>query len=344
MPGRRARKRLENLEKTKNSNFWDKRPVFVTGATGFVGAHVVRFLLQRGARVICLQRDEVRANSLDVFELRERVTVVNGSVEDLPLLERVLNEYEIDAVCHLAAQALVGAANRSPLSTFETNIRGTYLLLEACRLSQTVKRIVVASSDKAYGSHAELPYREDFSLRGLFPYDVSKACADLLAQSFAMTYKLPVTVTRSANIYGGGDLNLSRIIPGTIVSVLKNERPIIRSDGTPVRDFVFVEDIASGYLLLAERIEDARGEAFNFGSSEPVQMLELVTRIVRLMGKENELPPQVMLQTKIEREIDAQYLSAEKVGQQVGWKPEVDLNEGLKRTIEWYQANFERIL
>jgi CDP-glucose 4,6-dehydratase len=335
---------LQNQAQKNDGKFWDDRTAFVTGATGFVGAHVVRSLLERGAKVICLQRDEVRSSSLDVFRLRERVTVINGTVGDLTLLERILNEYEVEAVFHLAAQALVGAANRSPLSTFETNIRGTYLLLEACRLSETVKRIVVASSDKAYGSHAELPYREDFALRGLYPYDVSKACTDMLAQSFARTYNLPVTITRSANIYGAGDLNLSRIIPGTIVSVLKNEQPIIRSDGTPVRDFVFVDDLARGCLLLAERIVDAAGEAFNFGSNEPVQMLELVARIVRLMGREEQLPPKVLLRTKIEREIDAQYLSAEKVYQTIGWKPEVDLNEGLRRTIEWYRANLDHIL
>lgn len=316
----------------------------MTGATGFVGAHVVRHLLDAGAKVVCLQRDAVRPNSLDVFELREKVTIIHGSIEDFALLERILNEYEIDAVFHLAAQALVGAANRSPLSTFETNIRGTYLLLEACRTSQTVKRVVVASSDKAYGSHAQLPYSEDFALQGLYPYDVSKTCTDLLAQSFAHSYKLPVTVTRSANIYGPGDLNLSRIIPGTILSILKNENPIIRSDGTPIREFIFADDVARGYLLLAEKIEEAQGEAFNFGTNEPVQMLDLVNRILRLVNKENELPPRILLQTKIEREIDAQYLSGDKIFERFGWKPEVSLDEGLRQTIEWYQANFEKII
>jgi CDP-glucose 4,6-dehydratase len=320
--------------------FWKNRTAFVTGATGFVGAHVVRFLVDRGSRVVCLQRDAVRANSLDVFDLRRRVTVIQGAVEDYDLMARVLNEYEIDAVFHLAAQALVGAANRSPLSTFESNIRGTYCLLEACRVSETVQRTVVASSDKAYGSHPTLPYREDFPLQGRFPYDVSKTCTDLIAQSFAHTYDLPVAVTRSANIYGPGDMNLSRIIPGTIMSVLEGERPIIRSDGTPVRDFVYADDIAEAYLLLAENIEDAKGEAFNFGSGAPVQMLELVTKIVRLMGKENDLEPVVMLKTKIEREIDAQYLGSEKIFEKFGWRPATNLDEGLKKTIDWYETNF----
>src|SRR5215510_7174648 len=214
--------------------FWKNRNAFVTGATGFVGAHVARALVERGARVVCLQRDSVRANLLDLFDLRRKVAVVNGSVEDYGLMERVLTEYEIEAVFHLAAQAIVGAANRSPLSTFEANIRGTYFLMEACRRNQTVKRVVVASSDKAYGSHTDLPYQEDFPLLGLFPYDASKACTDILARSFAHTYKTPVVVSRFANIYGPGDMNLSRVIPGTILSVLRDQAPVIRSDGTPV--------------------------------------------------------------------------------------------------------------
>lgn len=325
------------------SLFWKNRTAFVTGGTGFVGAHVVRHLLENGAKVVCLQRDVVRANSLDMLGLRDKVSVINGSLEDLMLMERILNEYEIDSVFHLAAQALVGAANRSPLSTFETNIRGTYLLLEACRLSETVKRIVVASSDKAYGSHDSLPYQEDFPLQGRFPYDVSKTCTDLLSQSFAHSYDLPVAITRSANIYGAADLNLSRIIPGTIISVLKNEHPIIRSDGTPIREFIHVDDIARGYLLLAEKIEEAEGEAFNFGTNEPIGMLELVEKIVKLMGKENELPPRIMLKTKIEREIDAQYLSADKISKKFGWKANVSLDNGLKQTIEWYQNYFSQI-
>lgn len=323
--------------------FWNNRNAFVTGATGFVGAHVVRQLLENGAKVVCLQRDAIRANSLEIFDLQNKVTIINGSVEDLSLMERILNEYEIDAVFHLAAQALVGAANRSPLSTFETNIRGTYILLEACRRSEMVKRIVVASSDKAYGSHDSLPYQEDFPLQGRYPYDVSKTCTDLISQSFAHSYNLPVTITRSANIYGACDLNLSRIIPGTIISVLKNEHPIIRSDGTPIREFIYVDDIARGYLILAENIDEAQGEAFNFGTNEPIQMLDLVEKIVSLMDKEKELPPRIMLKTKIEGEIDAQYLSADKVSSRFGWKAKVSLEEGLRQTIEWYQIHFNQI-
>ena len=325
------------------SSFWNNRTAFVTGATGFVGSYVARMLVEQGARVVCLQRDEVRANSLDVFDLRRRVTVVNGTIEDHALMERILAEYEIEAVFHLAAQAIVGAANRSPLSTFEANIRGTYFLLEACRRSETVKRVVVASSDKAYGSHDDLPYEEHYPLLGLFPYDASKACKDILARSFAHTYGTPVTVSRFANIYGPGDMNLSRIIPGTILSVLRDEAPIIRSDGTPVREFVHADDVARGYLLLAEKIEDTKGEAFNFGAGDPVQMLDLANRIIRLAGKEGQIKPHVMLDHKIEREIDAQYLSADKAEARLGWRAEISLEVGLKQTIDWYRANLGKL-
>jgi CDP-glucose 4,6-dehydratase len=326
-----------------NNSFWKNRNAFVTGATGFVGAHVARTLAEQGARVVCLQRDSVGANSLDIFGLRRGVTVVNGSVEDHALMERVLTEYEIEAVFHLAAQAIVGAANRSPLSTFEANIRGTYSLLEACRRAETVKRVVVASSDKAYGSHDRLPYGEDHPLLGLFPYDASKACADIIARSYAHTYGTPVAVSRFANIYGPGDMNLSRIIPSAIVSALRDEAPVIRSDGTPVREFVYVDDVARGYLLLAEKIGEVKGEAFNFGAGAWLSMLDLVERVIRIAGKEGRLQPRVLLQRKIEREIDAQYLSADKAEARLGWRAEVGLDEGLKRTVEWYRAHLDQI-
>ncbi len=325
------------------NSFWKDRKAFVTGATGFVGAHVARMLIEQGAEVVCLQRDAVRANPLDLFDLRRRVTVIDGSIEDFALIERIINEYEIEAVFHLAAQAIVGAANRSPLSTLESNIRGTYLLLEACRLGETVKRIVVASSDKAYGAHDRLPYQEDYPLLGLFPYDASKACADMIARSYAHTYQTPVAVSRFANIYGPGDMNLSRIIPGTIISILKGEAPIIRSDGTPVREFVYVDDVARGYLTLAEKIDQAAGEAFNFGAGEPVRMLDLVNRMIRIAGWEGRIEPRIMLQRKIEREIDAQYLSAEKAEKRLGWRAEVSLDDGLLRTIDWYRTHLDRL-
>ncbi|HXE74173.1 MAG TPA: NAD-dependent epimerase/dehydratase family protein [Candidatus Xenobia bacterium] len=326
-----------------STDFWKNRTTFVTGATGFVGTHLVRSLVERGAQLVCLQRDALPVEPLDLFDLRSRVTVVRGSVDDFAAMERILNQYEIETVFHLAAQALVGVANRSPLSTFETNIRGTYALLEACRRTPRIQRIVVASSDKAYGSHAQLPYREDHALLGLFPYDASKACADILARSLAHTFQMPIAVTRFANIYGPGDLNLSRIIPGTIVSVLRDEPPVIRSDGTPVREFVYVDDVARGYLLLAERIGEAHGEAFNFGGGEPVAVLELVRHIIRLAGKEGQLEPRVMLQRKINHEIDAQYLSSEKAASRLGWRAQVSLDDGLRRSIEWYRQHLDRL-
>ena len=325
------------------SDFWKTRRVFVTGATGFLGANLVTRLVKEQAAVVCLQRDAVQPNSFDLFGLRDKVTVVNGDVQDLSLLQRILNEYEIDSVFHLAAQAIVGAANRSPISTFETNVRGTYMLLEACRLSPSVKRVVVASSDKAYGSNTTLPYREDLPLQGTFPYDVSKSCTDLLARSYALTYDLPVVVTRSANIYGPGDINLSRIIPGTIVAVLKNESPIIRSDGTPLREFIFVDDVVSAYLTLAENISRAKGEAFNIGSDRPVQILELTNRIIDLAGSNGDIEPRIMLKSKIEHEIDAQYLSADKIHSLLDWRAEVDLDTGLNISIAWYRDNLARL-
>lgn len=325
------------------SSFWNNKTAFITGATGFLGAHIVRRLVQKDAKVVCLQHDAVRTNSLQLFDLQHRVTIVNGTIEDFSLLERILNKYQVDTVFHFAAQALVGAANHSPLPTFEANIRGTYLLLEACRQNKKVQRILVASSDKAYGSHDSLPYREDFPLQGRFPYDVSKSCADLISQSFAHSYELPVTIVRAANIYGPGDMNLSRIIPGTILSILKNENPIILSDGKPIREFIYVDDVVSGYLLLAENIEKSRGEAFNFGTNEPVQMIDLVNMILGITAKLETLPPKIMLKTKIECKIDAQYLSTEKINNLFGWKAEIDLKTGLSQTIDWYRKHLKQV-
>lgn len=318
---------------------WKGKTAFVTGGAGFVGANLVSRLLSEGVSVIVLERDRTSPNSLDVLGLRDRVNVITGSVDDLDLMERVLNEYQPGHVFHLAAQALVNAANRSPIATFEANIRGTYMLLEACRRTVPHPTVVVASSDKAYGSHATLPYSEDFPLQGIFPYDVSKSCTDLLSRSYALTYDMPIAVTRSANIYGPGDVNLSRIIPGTIISVLKGERPIIRSDGTPIREFIYVDDVADGYLTVAANADQTKGEQFNFGSDEPVQILELVTRLIEAAGKTGEIMPDILLSTKIEREIDAQYLSGEKMRTRLDWAPKIGLDEGLRRSIAWYKEN-----
>lgn len=316
-------------------SFWKDKRVLVTGATGFIGGHVAKLLVESGADAVCLQRDGIRANALDLLEIRKRVSIVTGQLEDYSLLERVLNEYEIQAVFHLAAQAIVGTANRSPLSTFEANIRGTYNLLEACRVSKLVSSVIVASSDKAYGTHEQLPYRETDALNGLFPYDASKVCTDVLSRSFAHSFKLPVVVTRFANVYGPGDTNFSRIIPGTIKACLQGEQPIIRSDGTPIREFIYVEDVATGYLTLAERAREFAGEAFNFGTGEQVQMLDLVNKVISLSGTQVE--PRVMLSRKIDGEIDAQYLSAEKAENLLGWRATTSLDKGLKDTISWYR-------
>jgi CDP-glucose 4,6-dehydratase len=260
-----------------NPTFWQDRPVFITGATGLMGGWLVRRLLDLGADVVCLVRDWVPQSALIRNQLNERVKVVRGDVRDQALLERVLGEYEIDTVIHLAAQTIVGIANRNPISTFESNIAGTWALLEACRRSPLVKQIVVASSDKAYGDHEHLPYDEGIPLQGQHPYDVSKSCSDLIAQSYATTYGLPVVVTRCGNFYGGGDLNWNRIVPGTVRSVLRGQRPIIRSDGGYIRDYFYVEDGAAAYSLLAEKLAgnpELAGQAFNFSNELQVSVTD----------------------------------------------------------------------
>jgi CDP-glucose 4,6-dehydratase len=316
--------------------FWQGRPTLVTGATGLVGGWTVRRLLDLGADVVCLVRDWVPGSEAVRSGLLERCRVVRGDVTDQAMLERVLGEYEVRTVLHLAAQTLVGIASANPISTFESNIRGTWSLLEACRRSPRVQGIVLASSDKAYGSQPALPYHEGMPLEGRYPYDVSKSCADLIAQSYAATYGLPVAITRCGNFYGGGDLSWSRIVPGTIRSVLRGERPVIRSDGRYVRDYLYVEDGAAVYTLLAERLAadpTLRGDAFNFSNESQVTVRDLVERIVRLM--DSDLEPDV--RNEVSHEIVAQYLSAEKARSRLGWSAGYTLDEGLYRTIAWYR-------
>ena len=319
-----------------NKAFWQDRPTFVTGATGLVGGWLVRRLVEAGADVVCLVRDWVPQSDLVQSNLTESVKVVRGDVRDQSLMERALGEYEIDTVIHLAAQTIVGIANRNPVSTFESNIGGTWSLLEACRRSPIVKQIVLASSDKAYGDHENLPYDEETPLQGRHPYDVSKSCSDLIAQSYAVTYGLPVVSTRCGNFYGGGDLNWNRIVPGTIRSVLRGKRPVIRSDGQYVRDYFYVEDGAAAYTLLAEKLADNRelgGHAFNFSNEIQVTVLELVERILQLM--ESELKPDVL--SEATNEIRHQYLSAAKARRMLSWRPLFSLDEGLRKTISWYE-------
>jgi CDP-glucose 4,6-dehydratase len=323
--------------KTAGSPFWRDRPTLVTGGTGLVGGRVVQQLIERGASLVCLVRDWVPQSELVRARSVERATVVRGDVQDQALLERVLGEYEIETVIHLAAQTIVTIANRNPVSTFATNIGGTWALLEACRRSPSVKQIVLASSDKAYGDHETLPYDEATPLQGRHPYDVSKSCADMLAQSYATTYDLPVGITRCGNFFGGGDLNWNRLVPGTIRSVLRGERPVVRSDGRYVRDYFYVEDGAAAYLLLAEKLAQdpgLRGEAFNFSNEAQITVLELVRRIQNLMG--STLEPEILNQTS--NEIRRQFLSAAKARTRLGWRPQFTLEEGLRRTIDWYRT------
>lgn len=317
--------------------FWRDRPTLVTGATGLVGSWLVKRLLTKGADVVCLIRDWVPESELTRTGLVDRVKVVRGDVQDQELLERTLGEYEVDTVIHLAAQTIVPIANRNPVSTFATNIGGTWALLEASRRSPLVKQIVLASSDKAYGDHESLPYSEDAPLQGRHPYDVSKSCADLIAQSYAATYNLPVVITRCGNFYGGGDLNWNRLVPGTIRSVLRGQRPVIRSDGTLIRDYFYVEDGASVYMLLAESLwknPELRGHAFNFSNETQVTVLELVQKILAHMN--SDLEPDV--RNEATNEIRHQYLSAEKARRHLNWSPTFSLDEGLAETIKWYKA------
>lgn len=318
------------------SDFWLDRPTFVTGASGLVGGWLLRRLVEAGADVICLVRDWVPHSELVRARLIESVKVVRGDIRDQALLEQTLGEYEISTVIHLAAQTIVTIANRNPISTFDTNIGGTWALLEACRRSPTVKQIVLASSDKAYGDHESLPYDEEAPLQGRHPYDVSKSCADLIAQAYAATYGLPLAITRCGNFYGGGDLNWNRIVPGTIRSVLRGNKPIIRSDGQYIRDYFYVEDGAAAYMLLAERLSENRnlfGQAFNFSNEMQVTVLELVERILKIMN--SIYVPEV--RNEATNEIRHQYLTAAKARRVLGWQPLFTLDEGLHRTIKWYE-------
>ena len=319
-----------------NRSYWLDRPVFVTGGAGFLGSWLTQRLHESGADVVCLLRDWVPQSELVRSRTLEQVKVVRGDVQDLELVERTLAEYEIHTVFHLAAQTSVVIANRSPISTFDSNVRGTWNTLEACRRASTVKAIVVASSDKAYGSHDELPYSEEAPLRGEYPYDVSKSCADLIARSYAKTYKLPLAVTRCGNLYGGGDLNWSRIVPGTIRSLVRGNRPVIRSDGRLIRDYFYVEDAVAAYMLLAEALSSdstLAGTAFNFSNETAIPVLDLVTKIVCQMG--STLTPDV--RNDATNEIRAQYLSAERARRMLKWAPLFNLDEGLGRTVSWYK-------
>jgi CDP-glucose 4,6-dehydratase len=319
-----------------NREFWIDRPTYVTGGTGLVGSWLVKRLIEAGADVVCLVRDWVPQSELVRKGWIEQIKVVRGDICDRALQERVLGEYEIDTVIHLAAQTIVTIANRNPISTFETNIAGTWTLLEACRRSPRVHQIVVASSDKAYGDQEILPYNESTPLQGQHPYDVSKSAADLIACTYAKSYDLPVVITRCGNFYGGGDLNWNRIIPGTIRSVLRGQRPVIRSDGSYIRDYFYVEDGAAAYMLLAEELEkkpELRGQAFNFSNEIQVTVGEIVSQILKLM--ESDLKADI--RNEVTNEIHHQYLSARKARELLNWHPLFTLEGGLQKTIKWYE-------
>jgi CDP-glucose 4,6-dehydratase len=323
-------------------SFWTDRNVFVTGASGLLGSWMTQELVSRGANVTCLLRDWIAGNRLASEGLVDRVNFVRGELEDAPLLLRALNEHEIETVLHLGAQTIVGTASRSAASTFESNIRGTWNLLEACRaLPRLVKRVVVASSDKAYGEHPTLPYTEDAPLQGRFPYDVSKSCADLITFSYHHTYRLPVAVTRCGNLFGGGDLNFNRLIPGTIRSFLLNQRPVIRSDGSFVRDYFYVRDAVAAYLLLAEQMDDPsfHGQAFNFGTETPLSVLEVVDVLRARMGKP-QLEPVIL--NEASHEITRQYLDCAKARRLMAWQPAYSFEQGLDEAIAWYRGWMER--
>ena len=322
------------------TDYWKLKNVFITGCTGFLGYWLTDYLLKEGATITGLVRDSVPQSSFFRSKLNERVSVVRGEVENFLLLERIINEYEVDTVFHLAAQPIVGAANRSSLATFETNVKGTWNILEACRRNHPlVKRVIVASSDKAYGIQEDLPYTEGAPLKGSHPYDVSKTCTDLIASSFFSTYQLPVAITRCGNFYGGGDLNFNRLVCGTIRSVTHNKPVVIRSDGTPKRDYIYIKDAVSAYSTLAEKLEEYNlyGEAFNFSGGNPLGVLDMTRAILELMGKEDH-PVEILNQAS--GEIKDQYLSIEKAEKILQWTPHHSHDEGLKETIDWYLSFF----
>jgi CDP-glucose 4,6-dehydratase len=319
-----------------NPEFWRHRPTLVTGASGLMGSWIVRALVELNADVVCLVRDWVPLSELVQAGMLDRVKVVRGDVRDAAMVTRTLAEYEVNTVLHLAAQTIVGTANRSPVDTLEVNIAGTWVVLEAVRQITSVRQLVLASSDKAYGDQEVLPYTENMPLHGLHVYDVSKSCADLIAQAYAKSYRTPVAITRCGNFYGGGDLNWNRLVPGTIRSLVDGKRPLIRSDGNLIRDYVYAEDAVGAYLLLAEKLAEnpeLRGEAFNFSNENQITVLDMVARISALMGL--DIVPDV--RDEASNEILHQYLSAAKARRMLNWSPRYSIEDGLTRTIAWYR-------
>ncbi len=316
------------------SESWENKNVFITGCTGFIGCWLAKELVESGARVTGLVRDVVPQSAFFQFNLNKKITIVAGKIDNFQLLKRIISEYEIDTVFHLAAQTQVEIAHQDPLSTFETNIMGTCNILEACRTSgRHIKRIVIASTDKAYGEQAKLPYTEEAPLRGIYPYDASKSCTDLIAYSYFKTYQLPVCITRCGNVYGPGDLNFKRLIPGTILSVLKNQPIIIRSDGTFKRDYLYVKDTVRAYLTLANGIENLHlsGEALNFSSGTPISVIDMTHKILDVFGKK-DYPIKVLGEAQYETK--DQYSSNQNAYKKLNWKPTYTIENALKETID----------
>ena len=318
-----------------------EKKVFITGASGIIGYWLTSYLHEIGAETTVYLRDFVPNSELIKSNIFAKVNVVSGQLEDYLNIKRALNEYEIDTVFHLGAQTIVETADRSPLDTFNANIRGTWNVLEACRNSKLVGNVVVASSDKAYGSSDKLPYTEDMPLQGMHPYDVSKSCSDLIAQSYAYNYRMQIGIARCANVYGGNDLNFNRIVPGTIKSLLYNQQPILRSDGTFKRDYIYVKDVVNSYIVLAEALDrkEIAGQSFNFGNDKPIKVLEIVRLIQTLMNKE-KIKPKILNTAK--GEIKDQFLDSSKSRRILKWKPRYTLEQGLRETIEWYKNFFNK--
>ncbi len=319
-----------------NASFWIDRPVLITGCSGLTGSWLAANLVESGADVVGLIRDQIPRSQLYRSGTINKISVVDGDISDYKLLERTLVEYEIDTIFHLAAQTIVSIANRAPLSTFETNIKGTWSLLEAARRNPTVHQILMASTDRVYGDQETLPYVENMASLGTHPYDVSKSCADLIAIAYVKTYDLPLVITRFSNIYGGGDLNWNRLIPGSMRSIIRGERPIIRSDGSFRRDYVFVEDVVEGYLRAAEQLQSdsIRGQIFNMGTDEPTSVLHIVKNIIAI-SDQPQLTPLILDEEK--KEIAEKYVDSKKAKDMLGWNPQHDLSRGLSKTMKWYR-------
>lgn len=324
-------------------SFWKNKRVLITGANGFLGSHLSIALLKKGATVIGIIKENPEFSYLKIAlkEIsRPKIKIIKSDITDLKAMFAIFRRYKPDICLHVAAQPIVGIANKSPLSTFEVNIKGTWNTLEAARVCKA-KAVVVASSDKAYGEHKKLPYNEEASLLALHPYDSSKSCADIITRCYAHTYGLNTAVTRCANIYGPGDFNFSRIMPATIRSAIMGEAPVIRSDGSPLRDYVFIDDIVEGYLVLAKKLYLGKikpGEAFNFGTKKPISVLSLVNKILKI-SRRQDLKPLILSKKKIKGEIDKQYLSSLKAKNCLGWRSRVSLEEGLRQTFQWYFRN-----